>query len=86
MTCGPDEVRCWTVRNGCRAPQAAGCIHKDLERDFGSVEVYKYVDIEEHGTEAAVKAAGKYLRKSKDYVVEDGDILSVKCDSERDHS
>merc|ERR1719199_870494 len=18
MTCGPDEVRCWTVRNGCR--------------------------------------------------------------------
>jgi obg-like ATPase 1 len=26
FTCGPDEVRAWTIRNGTKAPQAAGVI------------------------------------------------------------
>jgi obg-like ATPase 1 len=26
FTCGPDEVRAWTVRKGIKAPQAAGVI------------------------------------------------------------
>lgn len=38
-------------------------------------EVMKYDDLHELGTEAAVKAAGKYVQKGKDYVVVDGDIL-----------
>ena len=27
FTCGPDEVRAWTIRKGIKAPQAAGVIH-----------------------------------------------------------
>lgn len=27
FTTGPDEVRQWTIRNGTKAPQAAGVIH-----------------------------------------------------------
>jgi len=34
FTAGEDEVRCWTVRNGAKAPQAAGVIHTDFERGF----------------------------------------------------
>lgn len=31
FTCGKDEVRCWTIRKGTKAPQAAGVIHTDFE-------------------------------------------------------
>ncbi|KAF7457579.1 putative GTP-binding protein [Cryptosporidium felis] len=78
FTAGEDEVKCWTIRNGTKAPQAAGIIHSDFERGFICAEVYKFNDLMELGSEAAVKAAGKYLQKGKDYVVEDGDIIFFK--------
>lgn len=47
-------------------------------------EVMKYDDLKEAGTDAAVKAAGKYMQKGKEYVVDDGDIIyfKVKIDEE----
>lgn len=33
FTAGPDEVRAWTFRRGTKAPQAAGIIHTDFEKD-----------------------------------------------------
>lgn len=79
FTCGPDEVREWTIRRWYTAPQAAGTIHTDLEKTFILAQVTKYDDLIEHGDEAAVKAAGKLMMKGKDYFVEDGDILYVKA-------
>ena len=38
----------------------------------------KYADLKELGTEAAVKAAGKYMQKGREYVVEDGDVIFFK--------
>jgi len=32
FTTGTDEVRQWTLREGTKAPQAAGIIHTDFER------------------------------------------------------
>lgn len=53
-------------------------IHTDFEHGFICAEVMKFTDLVEFGTEAAVKAEGKYLQKGKDYVVEDGDIIYFK--------
>lgn len=78
FTAGADEVRAWTVRVGSKAPQAAGVIHTDFERGFIMAEVMKFEDLKALGGENAVKAAGKYLQKGKDYVVEDGDIIYFK--------
>lgn len=39
FTGGPDEVKCWTIRKGYKAPQAAGTIHTDFERGFICAEV-----------------------------------------------
>ncbi|KAJ1973346.1 Obg-like ATPase [Dimargaris xerosporica] len=78
FTGGPDEVRAWTIRKLTKAPQAAGTIHSDFERGFIMAEVMKYTDLVEAGSEAAVKAAGKYHQKGKDYMVEDGDIIFFK--------
>ncbi|KAI9031261.1 P-loop containing nucleoside triphosphate hydrolase protein [Hyaloraphidium curvatum] len=78
FTAGEDEVRAWTIRKGTKAPQAAGVIHTDFERGFIMAEVMKYEDLHELETESAVKAAGKYVQKGKDYVVQDGDIIYFK--------
>ncbi|SMQ46514.1 unnamed protein product [Zymoseptoria tritici ST99CH_1A5] len=79
FTTGTDEVRQWTIRNGTKAPQAAGVIHGDFEKTFIQAVVYNYKIMKEEGDEAAVKAKGKVMTKGKDYVVEDGDILLIKA-------
>lgn len=38
----------------------------------------KYTDLEELGSEQAVKNDGKYHQKGKNYVVEDGDVIFFK--------
>jgi len=78
FTVGADEVRAWTIQKHTKAPQAAGKIHSDMERGFIKAEVYKYDDIVEHKSEAAVKAAGRYRMEGKNYEVQDGDILMIK--------
>ena len=42
FTAGDPEVRAWTVQKGCKAPQAAGVIHKDFERGFIKAEVVSF--------------------------------------------
>ncbi|KAI4521016.1 hypothetical protein K525DRAFT_270242 [Schizophyllum commune Loenen D] len=78
FTCGPQEVRAWTIREGTKAPQAAGVIHSDFENKFVCGEIMSYEDLREHGSEAAVKAAGKLRQQGKPYEMVDGDIAYWK--------
>jgi len=78
FTAGEDEVRAWTIREGTKAPQAAGVIHTDFEKGFICAEIMKYDDLIQYGSEVGVKAEGKYLQKGKDYTVEDGEIIFFK--------
>ena len=77
-TCGADEVKCWTIRKGWKAPQAAGTIHTDFERGFIKAEVYSYADWKSLGGVDKVKEAGKYRTEGKEYVVNDGDVIFFK--------
>lgn len=78
FTAGEDEVKCWTIRNGTLAPQAAGTIHTDMEKGFVCAEIMKFDEFKELGSENAVKAAGKYKQQGKTYRVVDGDIAYFK--------
>jgi ribosome-binding ATPase len=78
FTVGPKEVRAWTVRRGTRAPQAAGVIHTDFEKGFIRAEVYRIPDLLAHGSEAALRSAGKIRVEGRDYVVEDGDVMHFR--------
>lgn len=78
FTAGHDEVKCWTIREGTKAPQAAGVIHTDFEQGFICAEIMKYDDFVRLGSEAGVKAEGKYRQQGKEHVVEDGDICFFK--------
>lgn len=83
FTCGADEVRCWTIRKFTKAPDAAGVIHSDFHDFFICAEVFKYKDLKKLGSEADVKAAGKYTMEGKEYIVEDGDILFIKHNAKK---
>jgi GTP-binding protein YchF len=78
FTVGTDEVRAWTIRSGFNARKAAGRIHSDLERGFIRAEVTPYAVFMEHGSEVAVKDAGKLQVEGKDYIVADGDIMNIR--------
>lgn len=78
FTVGADEVRAWTVHRGASAAEAGGVIHSDIERGFIRAELIKYDDLMALGSEQAVASAGKAQLKSKEYLVEDGDILSFR--------
>ena len=74
LTCGPDEVRAWTIKNGCKAPQAAGVIHTDFERGFIRAEIVPFDTLSELGSMTACKEKGLVRSEGKDYVMQDGDV------------
>jgi len=78
FTAGEDEVKCWTVRSGTKAPGGAGTIHTDFERGFISAEVTKYDDLIALGSESSVKKEGKVRTEGKTYDIVDGDIIYFK--------
>ncbi len=78
FTAGEKEVRAWTIKEGFKAPQAAGVIHTDFEKGFIRAEVIAYDDFVELGSEAAVKEKGKMKIEGKEYVVKDGDVMHFR--------
>ena len=75
FTAGKDECRAWTIHAGDTAPKAAGVIHSDFEKGFIKAEVYSFDDLAALGSEAEVRAKGKYRIEGRDYEVQDGDIM-----------
>ena len=75
FTAGEKEARAWTIRNGAKAPEAAGAIHSDLERGFIRAQVVAYGDMINAGSEAAAKEKGWMRLEGKEYVVKDGDVV-----------
>jgi len=75
LTAGEPEVRAWTIKNGTKAPQAAGKIHTDFERGFIRAEVVSFKDLMECGTYAAAREKGLVRLEGKEYVMNDGDIV-----------
>ena len=78
FTAGEKEVRAWTVKNGSKAPQAAGVIHTDFEKGFIKAEVISYNDYINYGSELKCKESGKLSIEGKDYIVNDGDIMHFR--------
>lgn len=72
---GKNEAAAWQLRKGDNALAAAGKIHSDIARGFIRAEVVAFNDLKEHGSDSAVKAAGKFRLEGKEYVVNDGDNI-----------
>lgn len=78
FTVGPKETRAWTLRQGGRAPEAAGVIHTDFEKGFIRAETIAYTDYITCKGEAGAKDAGRFRLEGKDYIVQDGDVFHFR--------
>ncbi|HKJ67483.1 MAG TPA: redox-regulated ATPase YchF [bacterium] len=75
FTVNPNEAHAWTIRQGATAPEAAGKVHTDFQRGFIKADVYKFSDLDEYGSEKALREHGLLRQEGRDYVVQDGDVL-----------
>lgn len=76
LTDGKKECRAWTIKNGTKAPQAAGKIHSDFERGFIRAQVIAYADLADNNFDyLAVRGKGLQRTEGKEYIVKDGDII-----------
>ena len=78
ITSGEKETRAWTIRQGDKAPAAAGVIHGDFERGFIAAEVVAYDDLVTAGSKSAARDAGKLRIEGKEYEVKDGDVIEFR--------
>ncbi len=78
FTVGEDECRAWTIRKGTPAQKAAGAIHSDLERGFIRAEVVSFEDFMKYKSLSACREHGVLRLEGKDYIVQDGDIITVR--------
>ncbi|WP_029150847.1 redox-regulated ATPase YchF [Microbacterium indicum] len=78
LTAGPKEARAWTIPQGATAPQAAGVIHSDFERGFIKAEIVSFADLDQYGSMADAKAAGRVRMEGKEYVMQDGDVVEFR--------
>ena len=75
LTAGEKEVRAWTIKEGFKAPKAAGKIHSDFERGFIRAQVVSYDDLMSCGSISTARTKGLVRTEGKDYVVKDGDVI-----------
>lgn len=78
FTAGDDECRAWTIRKGMNAQESAGVIHSDFFAKFIRAEVVQYDQFISTGSFAKAKEAGAWRLEGKEYVVKDGDIITVR--------
>jgi len=78
LTAGEKEVRAWTIKHGCSAPQAAGVIHGDFEKGFIAAQIFDYHDLIAAGSEQAAKAAGKARTEGRDYIMQPNDVVEFR--------
>lgn len=70
------ELRAWTISRGTTAIKAAGKIHSDIEKGFIRAEVVSFKDLEKCGNLTEAKRLGLLRLEGKNYVVQDGDLIT----------
>lgn len=78
LTVGGKENRAWPIRKGITAWEAAGTIHTDLQKGFIRAEIIGFQDFSEAGGETQAKRAGKQRLETKQYVMQDYDVVNFR--------
>ena len=78
LTVGGKENRAWPIRKGISALDAAGSIHTDLQKGFIRAEIIGFDDFIAAGGETQAKRAGKQRLETKQYVMQDYDVVNFR--------
>jgi ribosome-binding ATPase YchF (GTP1/OBG family) len=68
----------WHMRQGLTAWHAAGEIHSDIQRGFVRAEVIAWDALVAAGGYAGARERGTLRLEGRDYVMRDGDVITVK--------
>ncbi len=71
------EVRAWPAQRGATAARVAGKIHSDFEKGFVRAEVVGFDDFLDCGSIAEARRRGTLRHEGRDYVVQDGDLITI---------
>jgi GTP-binding protein YchF len=66
------------LRRGASAWEAAGTIHTEIQEAFVKAEAIGWRDLVDCGGYAAARDRGKLRIEGRDYVVADGDVITIK--------
>jgi ribosome-binding ATPase len=78
FTANENEARAWTLRRGQTALEAAATVHTDLARGFIRCEAIRWDELVAARSHAEAARQGLVRLEGRDYVVEDGDVLTVR--------
>lgn len=78
LTVGGKENRAWPIRKGTIALDAAGSIHTDLQKGFIRAEIISFEDFIAAGGETQAKRAGKQRLETKQYLMQDYDLVNFR--------
>jgi len=79
FTAGEDKpAQSWHLRRGLSVWHAAGMIHSDIQRGFVRAEVVGWEQLVDAGGYAGARDRGTLRLEGRDYVVADGDVITVK--------
>jgi GTP-binding protein YchF len=76
FTIASNEVRAWSVKKGTTAVKAAGKIHTDMEKGFIRAEGISFDSLVKCGSIAAARKQGQLRLEGKDYIIQDGDVIT----------
>jgi GTP-binding protein YchF len=76
FTVGADEDRAWPIRRNTPAVKAAGKIHTDFEKGFIRAECISIDELVKCNGFAEAKKRGLLRLEGRDYIVQDGDIVT----------
>jgi hypothetical protein len=68
----------WHLRDGLSAWHAAGGIHSDIQKGFVRAEVIGWKELVDAGGYAGARDQGILRLEGRDYVMRDGDVITVK--------
>ena len=68
----------WHLRDGLTAWHAAGDIHTDIQKGFVRAEVVGWRELVDAGGYAGARERGTLRLEGRDYVMRDGDVITVK--------
>jgi ribosome-binding ATPase len=79
FTAGEDKpAQSWHLRHGLSVWHAAGLIHSDIQRGFVRAEVVSWDALRDAGGYAGARDRGTLRLEGRDYVVSDGDVITVR--------
>ena len=79
FTAGEDKpAQSWHLRRGLTAWHAAGQIHSDIQKGFVRAEVVSWDALVRYGGYAGAREHAALRLEGRDYLMSDGDVITVK--------